>query len=52
MNEFIISRFRWRFFSTLELGFDIDNEFENAEVVISEEIERSQSKSFIKTISN
>ena len=42
MNEFIISRFRWRFFSTLELGFDIDNEFENAEVVISEEIDESE----------
>ena len=41
-DEFIVSRFRWRFFSNLELGFEIDKEFENAEVVISEEIDESE----------
>ena len=41
-DEFIVSRFRWRFFSTLELGFEIDKEFENDEVVISEEIGESK----------
>ena len=41
-DEFIVSRFRWRFFSNLELGFEIDKEFENAEVVISEEIDESK----------
>ena len=37
-----VSRFRWRFFSNLELGFEIDKEFENDEVVISEEIGESE----------
>ena len=41
-DEFIVSRFRWRFFSNLELGFEIDKEFENDEVVISEEIGESE----------
>ena len=41
-DEFIVSRFRWRFFSNLELGFEIDKEVENDEVVISEEIGESE----------
>ena len=41
-DEFIVSRFRWRFFSNLELGFEIDKEFENDEVVISGEIGESE----------
>ena len=41
-DEFIVSIFRWRCFSNLELGFEIDKEFENDEVVISEEIGESE----------
>ena len=41
-DDFIVSRFRWRFFSNLELDFEIDKEFENDEVVISEEIGESE----------